>query len=159
MDHPKVGVAVVISIGRDDSFHLLMGKRLKPFGFGQYAFPGGHLETYETPDLCARREVLEETGLDLSSVDGIPLGYTNDIQDGFHYITLYIHFHLDDEIPEDDEGWIFPKVINTEPTKCEGWDWISTYEHFYNIPIWSPITQMFKDHEDHFGRYTDLYVD
>ena len=39
------------------------GERHGSHGAGKLALPGGHLELQESWDACARREVLEETGL------------------------------------------------------------------------------------------------
>lgn len=56
---PKVGVAVfVISDSK-----IVLGKRKNAHGQGAWASPGGHLEFGETLEACAKRELLEETGL------------------------------------------------------------------------------------------------
>jgi len=54
---PAVSVAVV----RDD--RVLLVKRARPPSQGLYAFPGGKVETGETLEEAARRELFEETGL------------------------------------------------------------------------------------------------
>jgi 8-oxo-dGTP diphosphatase len=103
-----VGVGVVIV--RDGQ--VLLGKRMGSHGAGTWALPGGHLEFGETPEACARRETLEETGLRLRSV--VPAAYTNDIMqaEGMHYVTLFVQ-----AVPEPGE----PQVL--EPLKCEQWTW------------------------------------
>ena len=59
MDRPKVGVGVaVFQEGR-----ILLGKRKGAHGDGEWGFPGGHLELGETVEECARRELFEETGM------------------------------------------------------------------------------------------------
>lgn len=52
--------------------------------------PGGHLEYGETMEDCARREVLEETGLHLGALRFGRLTETvlHDVQR--HYITLFM---------------------------------------------------------------------
>ena len=56
---PKVGLGVCIV--KDNK--VLLGKRKGSHGAGTWSFPGGHLEFQETWEKCAKREVLEETGL------------------------------------------------------------------------------------------------
>jgi ADP-ribose pyrophosphatase YjhB (NUDIX family) len=49
----------------DDEGRILLGKRaIEPF-FGLWDIPGGFLEAEEHPEVGARREVREETGLDV----------------------------------------------------------------------------------------------
>ena len=63
-ERPKVGVGVIVlSNGR-----VLFGKRKGAHGTGCWATPGGHLEFGETVEECAKRELLEETGLKATSV-------------------------------------------------------------------------------------------
>jgi 8-oxo-dGTP diphosphatase len=49
--------------GGPRSTRVLLGRRYKAAGEGQWALPGGHVEWDETPLITARRELLEETGL------------------------------------------------------------------------------------------------
>ncbi|MDR7031799.1 NUDIX hydrolase [Mesorhizobium sp. BE184] len=55
---PAVSVAVV----RGDT--VLLVKRALPPSQGLYAFPGGKVESEETLEQAARRELMEETGLE-----------------------------------------------------------------------------------------------
>ena len=86
MQRPGVGVGViVIKEGK-----VLLGKRTDSHGVGSFCWPGGHLENWETIEECARREVLEEAGVE---VENIRLGpYTNDFfeKEGKHYVTLCV---------------------------------------------------------------------
>lgn len=106
----RVGVAVVIR--RDGC--ILLGERIGSHGSHTWATPGGHLELGESIEECAKREVLEETGLVVESFT--KLGFTNDIfeQEGKHYVTLFV-------LTECTQG--APKV--TEPNKCLQWKWCS----------------------------------
>jgi len=106
--HPRIGVAVIVI----KSDKVLLGKRKGAHGEGTWAFPGGHLTFGESIDACARREVMEETGL---SIRDLKLGpYTNDIfsEERKHYITLYVV-----------ANYANGQLTNQEPDKCDGWEW------------------------------------
>lgn len=122
---PRIGVGVIVlQEGR-----ILLGRRLNSHGEGQWAFPGGHLEFGESPADCARREVLEETGLSLDSVQPGP--YTNDVfqQEGKHYITLFML--ADCQAGE-------PAVM--EPDKCLEWQWFDWED--LPEPLFLPIRNL-----------------
>lgn len=66
---------------------------------GAIQLPGGHLEFGETPEACAVREVLEETGLEISEADVRFVTATNDIfeAEGKHYVTLFMACRVPDD--------------------------------------------------------------
>ena len=64
-DRPFVGVGVVV--WRDD--RVLLVKRGRPPRQGQWSIPGGVQRLGETVVEAARREVREETGLDIDVID------------------------------------------------------------------------------------------
>ena len=105
---PYIGVAIIVI--KDGK--VLLGKRKNSHGSGTWHFPGGHLEFNESIEACARREVLEETGLRIKNIRLGP--YTNDMfaKEQKHYITLFA-------VAEYDSGVLELK----EPEKCETWDW------------------------------------
>lgn len=118
-DQVRVGVgAFVLSSSRQTPQNptFLIGKRLGSHGAGTYALPGGHLEFGESPEECAAREVLEETGLEVKNVRFLTA--TNDVlkKEGKHYVTMFMVCKRSNEQEE-------PRV--TEPDKCEGWEWSS----------------------------------
>jgi 8-oxo-dGTP diphosphatase len=86
MQQPRVGVAVFVI--KDD--HILIGKRIGSHGAGTLQLPGGHLEFGEEWIECARREVLEETGLDVSACKMSFFHATNDVFENKHYITIFM---------------------------------------------------------------------
>lgn len=113
MASPQVGVGVIIV--RDGK--VLLGRRRGSHGAGAWALPGGHLEWGETVESCARREVKEETGLDLGVVRPAP--YTNDVmaEEGKHYVTCFV-----------EAAALAGEARVMEPTKCERWAWFAWSE-------------------------------
>jgi 8-oxo-dGTP diphosphatase len=112
---PKVGVGVFVL--KDGKF--LMQKRKGKHGDGTWSLPGGHLEFGESVEDCAAREVLEETGVKISNIKIGP--YTNDIflEEGKHYITLFV-------VSEYDSG----EAAVAEPDVCEDVEWF----HLADLP-------------------------
>ncbi len=108
MDAPKVGVGVILL--REGK--ALFGWRKAMHGSGTWCPPGGHLEAGESFGDCARRELLEETGLTAKNfrIGGV----TNDIfeEDGKHYITVNMLCDWDGGEPR-----------AMEPHKAERWEW------------------------------------
>lgn len=90
MDRPQIGVGVLIF--RENQ--LLLGKRKNAHGDGAWAAAGGHLEFGESPEECATREVLEETGIRIKNIRPGP--FTNDFfeKENKHYITLFMNRRL-----------------------------------------------------------------
>lgn len=125
---PLIGVGVaIIRNGK-----ILLGKRKNAHGEGEWAFPGGHLEYGEQVEACARREVLEETGLELGQCHVGP--YTNNVftTHNKHYITLII-------IAEAGEG----EPQNLEPEKCESWQWFDWNQ--LPSPMFLPLNTLVQD--------------
>ncbi|MER8552337.1 NUDIX hydrolase [Mesorhizobium sp. M1217] len=61
MEARKIIPAVSVCVVRENT--VLLVKRARPPSQGLYAFPGGKVEAGETLEQAARRELLEETGL------------------------------------------------------------------------------------------------
>jgi 8-oxo-dGTP diphosphatase len=103
---PKVGIGVmVVKEGK-----YLMGKRKGSHGEGEYACPGGHLEFGESIAECCKREVKEETGMEIDNIRFVR--FLNFKTEGKHYADVMM-------ISDWKSGE--PQVL--EPEKCEGWDW------------------------------------
>jgi 8-oxo-dGTP diphosphatase len=127
-ERPKVGVGVIVV--KDGK--VLLGKRKNAHGEGAWSFPGGHLEFKETWEACARREVMEETNLQIKN---LRFGTaTNDIfeKEKKHYVTLIM-------LSDYESGDL--KVL--EPDKCESWEWFS----WDNLPqpFFIPIQHLIKE--------------
>ena len=61
---PKACVGVMIF--KDGK--VLMGKRKGSHGNGEYSFTGGHIEFKESFECCAKRETLEEAGIEIDNI-------------------------------------------------------------------------------------------
>ena len=124
-ERPYIGVAVILCHGT----RVLLGKRIGNHGGGCWSFPGGHLEFMESPISCARRELLEETGLTAEHYSPGP--YTNDFfnDTGRHYVTLFFLAHYSSGEPQ---------VM--EPLKCAEWRWFERSE--LPSPLFLPIRNL-----------------
>lgn len=107
-EQPRVGIGVIIR--REGK--ILMGLRKGNHAQGTWCYPGGHLEYGESWQDCARREVAEECGLQVTPA---VLGtVTNDIfPDGRHYITLIMV-----------ADYISGEAQVLEPDKMTDWQWV-----------------------------------
>lgn len=85
MQAPGVGIGVIIlKAGK-----VLMARRgEKSFYANHWSLPGGKLELFESFEDCARREVFEETGLEITDPELVCLH--NDLMPEVekHYLTL-----------------------------------------------------------------------
>lgn len=114
---PEIGVGVLVV--RDGK--ILLSKRLKKYGYGKLALPGGHVEWMEDFRDTAVREVLEETGIRLrkSRVRDLRV-FSEEVHPklGKHYVTFY----LIAKMPKGQE----PKDL--EPHKHGPWGWYDPFD-------------------------------
>jgi 8-oxo-dGTP diphosphatase len=127
MAEPVVRIGVGVFVLKDGKF--LVGRRLGAHGADSWSVPGGKLDFGETPEQTAAREVLEETGLQITNVR---FGaYTNDIlpEDGLHFVTLWMV-----------SDWQAGEPTVTEPDKFVDLTWTD----FGTLP--APLFQPFWEH-------------
>ncbi len=110
MQRPFVGMGVLVM----RNGQVLLGKRRGSHGAGYYAAPGGHIEYGESFEAAARREVREETGLEITELRLLAVGnYLFNRDDGArHYIDV-------DFVCAAPAG----EAQLREPEKCAGWGW------------------------------------
>lgn len=104
---PKVGLGVMVM----KNGKVLLGKRKSSHGAGEWAWPGGHPEYMESFVSCAKREVQEETGMEIKHVRFLRL----------YNLKEYAPKHYADIGMVAD--WKSGKPVVCEPEKCERWEW------------------------------------
>jgi 8-oxo-dGTP diphosphatase len=80
---PAIGVGAVVF---DPEGRVLLIRRGKPPKMGLWSVPGGCLEPGETLVACCRREVLEETGIEIEP--GPIVAVADRAAEGFHYVII-----------------------------------------------------------------------
>lgn len=123
----RVGIGVFVC--KDGKF--LMLRRQGSHGNDSWSLPGGHLEFGETFDTTARREVKEETHLEIKNIRFAAV--TNDlfIEDNKHYATIWVI-----------SDWASGELQNSEPEKCSAQSW-HTFDDLPK-PLFLPWQQLFK---------------
>jgi 8-oxo-dGTP diphosphatase len=102
----KIGVFIVLVNQKNQ---VLLGKRKKSYKSGFFGCPGGRLHLTESLEDCARRELMEETGLKAKKLAYV--GVVREIQEGYTFVHFV--FRCDEY-----DG----KPVMMEPNKCEGWE-------------------------------------
>lgn len=106
IQYPKCGIAVMVM--KDGK--VLLGKRKGSHGAGDYGFTAGKLEWNESFSDCAKRETMEEAGIEINNIRFLRL--VNARSYGEHFVGVGL---LAD--------WKSGEPKNMEPTKNEGWGW------------------------------------
>lgn len=93
---PAVGAVII----RDN--HILLVKRGSAPSYGKWSVPGGHVELGETMEEALKREVLEETGIDINITrlaGAYDLIVRNEKNIEYHYVIIeFMAEALSDEI-------------------------------------------------------------
>jgi len=109
-----VKLVVYIFLERDGK--ILLGKRKNAFGEGYYSTPTGHIEEGETVLECAKRELLEETGINADEFDFKCVRLLKPYKINGVMADSYVAFCMMAK------GWN-KEPENMEPEKNEGWEW------------------------------------
>lgn len=86
MEPRLVRVGVGVLVWKEDKIALV--KRTAAYGHGTWSPPGGHVEFGESALDTARRETMEEIGVEIKNLE--ILGFTEDITPDKHYITVWV---------------------------------------------------------------------
>lgn len=125
---------------------ILLGERKNAYKAGYFGSPGGHVELSESLTDACKRELLEETGVEIEGKELEYVGVVRELQENGTY--NFIHFGF---VIRNFNG----KVINTEPDKCKEWRWFSPTELPENIlPGHTAVIEMLVDTKK--TRFCDL---
>ena len=100
----------IIVTKRDE---ILLGKRINTIGEGCWGLPGGHVEEGESMFSCARRELHEETGIEVNDLQLINITEEPGITGSYY---LHFNFLLKESVFE---------IKLMEPEKCERWEFFN----------------------------------
>ncbi len=102
----------LVFIRKEEQFLLIHKKKKDSYGFGKFNGVGGHIEKGEDPYSSARREILEETGLTIGSLElaailFIDIGDTPGVE-----VFVFIAEYSGGEIKPSDEGSLSWKTLS-----------------------------------------------
>ena len=131
---PQVGVGVVLL----RQGKVFLAKRQGSHGEATWASAGGHLELGETLEECARREALEEFGVQVANLQFLCV--SNIIAYGRHYLDIEFLGEIGQQQPEiiepegfSEAGW-FPLDDLPQPlfkALAQALDSLLTGRHYY----------------------------
>jgi 8-oxo-dGTP diphosphatase len=114
--YPRVGVGILVFRGE----HILLVKRARPPSEGKWTIPGGLVELGETLQQAAKRELLEECGIEVTLGDIIStfdIIHQNDNgQVNYHYVIVdFVADFFSGDLRADsdvkDARWMLPSEI------------------------------------------------
>lgn len=141
METKKMGCGFGVMIIRDNK--VLLGQRhVDPAkasslmnGEGTWTMPGGKLDFGESFEEGAKREVFEETGIEVNIQDLKVISLTNDVVPTAHFVTVgLLCTNCNSE----------PKVM--EPDEITQWKWFD----LENLPepLFEPSRKIIKNYKD-----------
>jgi 8-oxo-dGTP diphosphatase len=113
---PKIGIGIMIENKKGE---LLLGLRHGSHGEGEWCFPGGHVEFGESLEEAIRREVREETDMEVGKIELISVAdeMRYIATDGKHFVNIgFKAEYIGGE----------PKL--KEPHKYKEWQWYKPNE-------------------------------
>ncbi len=74
--------------------------------YGLWEFPGGKIEANETPEIAARREVLEEVEIEIPKHSPLPIFKLQSYSSETKNICLYVFLSPFDQLPAEKGKWL-----------------------------------------------------
>lgn len=108
-EEPKVKVGIGVMIMKDGK--VLMHRRKGAHGEDTYAWPGGHMEYMESFENCAKRETMEEAGIEITNIRFLRLMNLKDYAPK-HYVDVGLV-----------ADWKSGEPRMMEPDKGDDWCW------------------------------------
>ncbi len=141
MESKKVGVGFGVMVLREGK--VLLGRRhVDPakadselHGEGTWTMPGGKLHFGESFEEGAKREVMEETGVEIDTKDLKVISLANDIVSDAHFATIGL---LCEKYPGE------PKVM--EPDEITEWRWFSL--DWLPSPVFFPSAELLENYKE-----------
>lgn len=141
MENNKIGVGFGVMVLRNNE--ILLGQRhfdptkagSELHGEGTWTMPGGKLRFGESFIEGAKRETLEETGVEISADDLKVMSFTNDIVPDAHFVTIGL---LCINYPGE------PRVM--EPDEITQWKWFPLDK--LPSPLFFPSEKILKNYQE-----------
>jgi 8-oxo-dGTP diphosphatase len=115
---PKKTITCVAGVLWNDQGEVLIAQRPahKPLPL-LWEFPGGKIESGETPEQALHRELEEELGLSIDVTSAVPFTFISHHYLDFHVVILFFHvfkWQGTAHAKEDQEGveWVCPHNLN-----------------------------------------------
>ncbi|HYC02814.1 MAG TPA: NUDIX hydrolase [Azospirillaceae bacterium] len=129
-DHPRVGVGVIVR--RGDA--VLLVRRGKPPGLGEWSLPGGSQELGETLFETAAREALEETGVTVRPVS-VLTGVDNIERDADGRVRF--HYTIIDVLAD----WVSGEPVPGDDATAARW---AAPEEWRALVTWPPLLEVLE---------------
>lgn len=110
-EHPRPKVDVGVMVFKDGK--VFVGQRMSSHGSGEWCWPGGHLEHMESFEECAKREAMEEAGIEIENIRFLRL---------LNFKNYAPKHYVDIELVAD---WKSGEPEVREPDKLTQWQWRS----------------------------------